>query len=108
MNGHGISVDFTVFSRVEDLFDDRGILSLLIRDETEADVLFDKTDFKASKDVSAKINSIFVSVNKKMFRLILMLQYNEETCPWKDDSFQHNYFGLPRRKDLNDGNKCPS
>ena len=39
------------------MFDDRGILSLLIRDETQADVLFDKTDFKASKDVSAK-NSV--------------------------------------------------
>ena len=38
------------------MFDDRGILSLLIRDETQPDVLFDKTDFKASKDVSAKIN----------------------------------------------------
>ena len=49
-----VSVDFTIFFRVEDVFNDRGILSLLIRDETQADVLFDKTDFKASKDVSEK------------------------------------------------------
>ena len=43
----------------------------------------------------------------KMFYLKHMPQYDEDSSE-KDVSFQHSYFGFPRRKDLNDGSKCPS